>query len=140
MQKRHFMLFRFMFTSYVIQFIYVIIMETCNLISIINCAVKIIYQVFVRLNTTLSHSSKLYLFSFWNNSWSVKLSNVIAFWRHLQQNHWAWHCCRKWYVCRLISLHLTWTHMSQRSHWTALWDLATTLLHTLQGYLVTMKN
>ena len=57
------MLFGFIFTSYVIQFIYVIIMETCNLISIINCAVKIIYEVFVRFNTRLGHSSKLYLLS-----------------------------------------------------------------------------
>ena len=38
-------------------------METCNLISIINCAVKIIYEVFVRFNTRLGHSSKLYLLS-----------------------------------------------------------------------------
>ena len=47
MQKRHYyMLFGYIFTSYVIQFICVIIMETCNLIGIFNCVVKIIYQDF----------------------------------------------------------------------------------------------
>ena len=38
-------------------------MGTCYLISIINCVVKIIYQVFVRFNTRLAESSKLYLLS-----------------------------------------------------------------------------